>query len=89
MERDELLDRAKNIITGERQIDYGDARDNFRTIAKLWTVYLQRVELPLCETDVADMMILLKIARNTGDNKTDDSYVDIAGYAALGGEMNT
>ena len=32
------------------------------------------------------MMALLKIARIKGDRATDDSFVDLAGYAACGGE---
>ena len=37
--------------------------------------------------DVAHLMMLLKIARlATGEPKA-DTYIDIAGYAALGGEL--
>ena len=40
-------------------------------------------------TDVAMMMALLKIARIRGGNATEDSFVDLAGYAACGGEIAT
>jgi hypothetical protein len=33
-------------------------------------------------------MIGLKLARLTNDMKQDDTWVDIAGYAALGGEIS-
>lgn len=37
-------------------------------------------------TDVAMMMALLKIARIAGGSGTRDSFIDLAGYAACGGE---
>ena len=37
--------------------------------------------------DVAVMMILLKIAR-VASSKKSDNWVDIAGYAACGGEID-
>ena len=39
--------------------------------------------------DVAMMMALLKIARIRTGTATDDSYVDLAGYAACGAEINS
>lgn len=39
--------------------------------------------------DVAMMMALLKIARIRTGTATDDSYVDLAGYAACGSEINS
>lgn len=37
--------------------------------------------------DVAAMMALLKIARIAAGGKKADSWVDLAGYAACGGEI--
>lgn len=37
--------------------------------------------------DVAMMMSLLKIARIKNGGGTGDSFVDLAGYAACGGEL--
>jgi hypothetical protein len=39
--------------------------------------------------DVAMMMALLKIARIQSGTATEDSFVDLAGYAACGGEIAT
>lgn len=39
--------------------------------------------------DVAVMMILLKIARVAGGHGKSDNWVDIAGYAACGGEVQS
>ena len=38
--RDEILDIAKSIISGDRHEDYGNASDSFERIAKMWTAYL-------------------------------------------------
>ena len=61
--------------------------DNFSLIADLWGVYLKS---DIGAEDVAIMMILLKVARTASSSYEDeDSWVDIAGYAACGGEIAT
>ena len=75
---------------GPRQQAYGHPRDNFQRTADLWNGYMDardpsRVDFDA--TDVAHMMILLKMARliETPDHR--DSYVDMAGYAATGARV--
>lgn len=82
--RDEILDKAKSIINGERQGTYGTAEDSFAVISQLWTAYLGK---DLSSADVANMMILMKVARNASGVYKDDNWIDICGYAALGGEI--
>jgi|TARA_R100000329_G_scaffold146045_1_gene132205 hypothetical protein len=82
MKRDEILRQAEILINGDRAADYGDAKENFKNIADLWSVYLGT---PVNRQDVAVCMILVKAARLMGSNKP-DSWIDICGYAALGGE---
>lgn len=82
MNREQLLDQARERVTGQRDQDYGKAEDNFGTIASLWGAYLDKTIS--CE-DVAALMVLLKIARIKGGS-TADSWVDVAGYAACGAE---
>ena len=84
MDKNEVLDKAKTIINGERQGTYGNAEDNFANIAAFWSTYLNT---PIDSTDVANMMILMKVARNSSGVYKDDNYIDICGYAALGGEI--
>lgn len=84
-EREQLLEDAKKIVCGERAEQYGDVEYCFEKIAALWTVYL---EMPLYPRDVANLMILLKIARNL-DIGHRDNWVDIAGYAACGAECDS
>jgi len=88
MNRDKCLEQAQQLINGDRKSDYGDAYLNHLRIADLWTIYLSRsAAIELSPTDVAVMMMLLKIARVMNQHK-DDSYVDICGYAALAAEMS-
>lgn len=82
--RDEILDRAGELINGDRAADYGSALANHQRIAALWTVILHVEVTPV---DVAMCMAALKLARLANDHTKADSWIDLAGYAALGGEM--
>ena len=82
--RADILDRAKAIVTGEREKQYGKPEDNFAIIAELWGAYTGYKFSPV---DVAMMMALLKVARIKTGGGTVDSFVDLAGYAACAGEI--
>ena len=79
-----ILDKAKQIITGARNEAYGDPKDSFKRIALFWSVYLR---CELSPVDVANMMMLLKVSRQKTGAGSIDNFVDLAGYAALGGEL--
>jgi hypothetical protein len=80
----QLLSDAIDTVTVDRQEDYGEAEDSFNDIAGLWSVILHK---DISSKEVALCMIALKIARcNNGDYKR-DSWLDIAGYAALGSQL--
>lgn len=81
----DILNKAAVIVTGERQGTYGNAEDSFGRIGKLWSAYLNR---DVTEEDVANMMILMKVARNASGVYKEDNWIDICGYAALGGALN-
>lgn len=83
--RAEILHEAESCICGQREQDYGSPEDNFSTIAVMWTAYTGTVITAL---DVAMMMCLLKIARIKNGGGTGDSFVDLCGYAACGGEIH-
>ena len=87
MKRKEILDTAAKCVLGDREQDYGSPESNFALIAKFWTDYLNVPHVKLDAQNVADMMILMKISRCRNGGGTGDSYVDIAGYAACGGEI--
>lgn len=86
MTRAEILDAAKKCVCGQREQDYGSPESNFQLIADLWRTYLG---VNISATDVAMMMALMKIARIKNGGGTGDSFVDLAGYAACGGEINS
>lgn len=80
----EILTKAGEIISGERNARYGKPEDSHARIAAFWSVYLDRKISP---RDVALMMVLMKVARSQHDENYTDNYVDICGYAALAGGM--
>lgn len=84
MTRAETLDKAKLCVCGQRENEYGSPEDNFKIIAALWSAYK---DTEFTATDVAMMMALLKIARIKTGTATDDSFVDLAGYAACSAEI--
>lgn len=83
MRRVGVLREAELIVTQDRNASYGEPEDSFRLIAKLWADYLGT---EILTEDVPAMMVLLKIARLRASNKQ-DNWIDIAGYAACGGEV--
>ena len=95
MTREEILKAAVKCVCGEREQDYGTPENNFETIGHFWSVYLRtahpNLNMALNEItpkDGAMMMSLLKVARiATGESP--DSFIDLAGYAACGGEIVT
>lgn len=84
-----ITEEAMRTINGERQDQYGNPEDTFGKIAALWTAYLSGAGSVTGITPpmVADMMCLLKIAREKGGRGKRDNMVDLIGYAALGAEM--
>jgi len=82
--RGALLDKAKEIITNDRQNTHGQPEDSFRRIADLWSGYLT---VGVQEEDVAVMMALVKVARIMENPRHADNWIDGAGYFACGGEV--
>lgn len=81
----ELLEEAANIVEGQRKEDYGETYKSFERISNLWSAYLS---CPVSPSDVAAMMIMLKISRAKQTPTHKDSWVDMAGYAACGYEVS-
>ena len=77
--RKEILQKAIEIVNGEREYTYGGPEDSFSTIAKYWSTWLN---YDVSATDVAIMMALLKVARLHSAPYHEDSIVDAAGYFA-------
>ena len=79
-----ICDKAANLIDGERDLQHGDRNENFGCIASLWSAYLDREIKP---HQVAWMMVLVKLARETNGTHSIDNAIDACGYAALAGEL--
>ena len=87
MTRAEILDKAKTCVVGDREQDYGGPEQNFTKLAGLWNCYVGRCLFDA--KDVAAMLALLKIARIASGNYKGDNWIDLAGYAACGGEIES
>ena len=62
MTRDDILEMAKKMVNVEPYCPSRPPEDSFDNIAKLWSVYLG---CDLGPSDVANLMGLMKVARNT------------------------
>lgn len=79
-----ILTEAATIVDGARQQTHGDRERSFGMIAALWSAYLGANVNPI---DVAQMMVLLKVARGKCGKMVKDHQVDQCGYSALAGEL--
>ena len=84
MKREEILQEAETLINGDRAKDYGDAYVNHKRIADMWSVVFGK---EVTVRQVILCMIAMKVARLVHDSK-EDSWVDVCGYAAFGGELD-
>lgn len=92
MTRKEILAAAEKCVCGQREEDYGTPEDSFGLIAELWAKALkpcvpEGTDVCIPPETVALMMALLKVARLIKSPEHLDSWVDLAGYAACGGEI--
>lgn len=86
--RGKILREAEGLITGDRNQTYGSPTQNFQNTADMWNVLLRhkfKDGEKITPTDVANLMVALKLARMVAQPKR-DNFVDIAGYAACGWE---
>lgn len=91
MNRTDTLKLALDAVE-TRGKSYGKPENNFLRIARRWNVHLlnrygARIELDA--TDVAAMMADMKLARIEETPSHQDSWTDLAGYAACGAEVST
>jgi hypothetical protein len=86
MHRGEILDEAKRLTHTDRQKNYGSPYVNHKRIADLWSVYL---ETEITPSQVALCLCLVKIARLIETPDHEDSFIDLAAYAAIAGEIES
>lgn len=86
-----VLVEAANIVAGARNTTHGDVERSFALIAKFWTLYLEarmaRAATSVTAVDVAQMMVLMKVARSIQGTPLREHFLDEAGYAALAAEL--
>jgi len=84
MNRKTILDAATQAVTVDRAATHGHVERSFAHIAALWSV---RLGVEITPEQVAILLIDLKTVRAWGNPGHADNWVDIAGYAACGGEV--
>lgn len=82
--RESVLEEARRLVSEDRAQQYGSAEHNFGMTAALWSAAFGWTFGP---EDVALAMVLLKAARAAANPSVRDSWVDMAGYAAIGAEL--
>jgi hypothetical protein len=82
--RDILLNATDTIA--DRGLSYGHPADNLQHTAMLLSAYLQT---PIHDYQVAGIMVLVKLARTNQSAQHLDNWIDLCGYAGLGGQLAT
>jgi hypothetical protein len=84
--RGRVLDEARQLTTGDRNVTYGPPDADFaRTAGMLNSLFSHKLSSPLLPQDVAKIVMCIKLSRSVWNEKR-DNYVDLAGYAACGWE---
>ena len=84
--RKDTLETALDIIQGDRHNEYGPAQDHFKEAASVWSLIMKKEVTP---AQVILCLAALKLVRLSTKNDHQDSWVDLAGYAALGNEVSS
>lgn len=84
MTRDEILSEARQACTVDRDATHGPAPRNLARIAALWSL---RLGVEILPHQVALLLGDMKTVRAWGNPGHMDNWIDLAGYAALGGEL--
>jgi len=83
-----MLDLAAELVTNNRNKEYGEPEENMERTAKLFGAYLgNRKGSEITGRDIAVFGIILKLGRLAGNPDKLDSWTDIAGYASIGYEL--
>ena len=83
---DKILEEAKKTLI-QRGVDY-DGKGGERSMKKTVEIFKAFTGIELSELDGWRFLLCLKLARSMSGKPKLDSYVDMAGYAALAGECH-
>ena len=86
MNRAEILDAARQAVTVDRAATHGRPEDTFARIGAVWSA---RLGVEITPAQVCILLADLKTCRAWGNPDHADNWVDLAGYAACGGELAT
>jgi hypothetical protein len=84
MYRGEILAEANRLTHGDRDKNYGTPYTNHKRIADIWAVILG---IEITPAQVALCMAGVKIARLVETPDHLDSFIDLAAYASISGEL--
>lgn len=84
MNRAQVLDAARAAVTVDRAATHGAPENSFGRIAAVWSA---RLGLTVTPAQVCILLADLKGCRAWDNPGHADNWVDLAGYAACGGEV--
>lgn len=84
MDRKTVLDGAAAAVLRDRQATHGAPENSFPAIASMWATIFG---VPVQPWQVPLALAALKIVRANTTPTHADNWVDLAGYAACGGEL--
>lgn len=82
--RASILREAEQLVSATRRVEHGDPNETFAEIAAIWSVLLGVGVRP---DQVSACMIAVKLVRAKRNPGHRDNWLDMAGYAAIGGEV--
>ena len=85
--RERVLDGAKQAVMMQRNASYGPPSADFERSAQMMTALLGEKLKPgavISASEVAKLQICVKLSRTVHTPQHEDSFLDIAGYAACG-----
>lgn len=85
--RADVLQQASDLIAGPRAAQYGDASDTHQRIIDMFVALYDGLDRNFEPQDAVVFHIITKLVRATRTPTKADSWIDIAGYAALAAEM--
>jgi len=80
MDRIDLLNKAIELTGGDRMKSYGPPVENHERIAAIYSAVTDNL---VSASDVATMLMCVKLARIQTDPMLADSYVDLMAYAGI------
>lgn len=80
-----VLDRAAELVHGDRAESHGDMTASFQYIATLWSA---RLGVTVTAADVCWCMSDVKFSRSKFGARNEDDFIDGAAYVAMASEVS-